>query len=271
IAVYKALYRLFGGFVADVVAAIDQAVHDGVDILNLSVGPNSPPSNTKITYLNSFDITLLSAMKVGVFVAQVAGNGGPSPKTMVYYSPWITTVAAAVDDRQYKKHLTLGNGKILAGLGLSRKFHPELHPGGCVVQDTDDWVADIRRAEDEQARGMHLFLLERFLESDDKNGRVRLEKTVLKGDDELKQVAVGTGVYEDVSCGQLLKSIGYKSIPINGLPFDNYKGIVPNHGGRVLVDASQDHMQYEAGLYMCGWLKRGPTGIIATNLYCAEE
>ncbi|CAA0842214.1 PA-domain containing subtilase family protein [Striga hermonthica] len=119
IAVYKALYRLFGGFVADVVAAIDQAVHDGVDILNLSVGPNSPPTNTKITYLNSFDITLLSAVKAGVFVAQAAGNGGPSPKTMVSYSPWITTVAAAVDDRRYKKHLTLGNGKILAGLGLS--------------------------------------------------------------------------------------------------------------------------------------------------------
>ncbi|CAA0836108.1 NADPH\\x3aadrenodoxin oxidoreductase-mitochondrial [Striga hermonthica] len=112
---------------------------------------------------------------------------------------------------------------------------------------------------------------ERFLESDDKNGHhggVRLEKTVLKGDDELKQVAVGTGVYEDVSCGQ---SIGYKSVPIDGLPFDNYKGIVPNHGGRVLVDASQDQMQYETGIYVCGWLKRGPTGIIATNLYCAEE
>lgn len=47
IAVYKALYRNFGGFVADVVAAIEQAVHDGVDILNLSVGPNSPPATTK--------------------------------------------------------------------------------------------------------------------------------------------------------------------------------------------------------------------------------
>ncbi|KAK6152078.1 hypothetical protein DH2020_014713 [Rehmannia glutinosa] len=49
------------------------------------------------------------------------------------------------------------------------------------------------------------------------------------------------------------------------------KGIVPNHGGRVLADASQDHTQYETGLYVCGWLKRGSTGIIATNLYCAEE
>ncbi|OMO62885.1 hypothetical protein COLO4_32844 [Corchorus olitorius] len=123
IAVYKALYRLFGGFVADVVAAIDQAVHDGVDILSLSVGPNSPPATTKTTFLNPFDATLLAAVKAGVFVAQAGGNGGPFPKTLVSYSPWIATVAAAIDDRRYKNHLILGNGKILAGLGLSPSTH----------------------------------------------------------------------------------------------------------------------------------------------------
>ncbi|XP_024024148.1 subtilisin-like protease SBT2.5 [Morus notabilis] len=123
IAVYKALYRLFGGFVADVVAAIDQAVYDGVDILSLSVGPNSPPATTKTTFLNPFDATLLAAVKAGVFVAQAAGNGGPFQKTLVSYSPWIASVAAAVDDRRYKNHLTLGNGKILAGLGLSPSTH----------------------------------------------------------------------------------------------------------------------------------------------------
>lgn len=113
---------MFGGFVADVVAAIDQAVYDGVDILNLSVGPNSPPATAKTTFLNPFDATLLSAVKAGVFVAQASGNGGPSAKTIVSYSPWIASVAAAVDDRRYKNHLTLGNGKILAGIGLSRQF-----------------------------------------------------------------------------------------------------------------------------------------------------
>ncbi|RYR62648.1 hypothetical protein Ahy_A04g020354 isoform A [Arachis hypogaea] len=123
IAVYKALYRLFGGFIADVVAAIDQAVHDGVDILSLSVGPNSPPATTKTTYLNPFDATLLGAVKAGVFVAQAAGNGGPFPKTLVSYSPWIASVAAAIDDRRYKNHLTLGDGKILAGIGLSPSTH----------------------------------------------------------------------------------------------------------------------------------------------------
>ncbi|CAL5041011.1 unnamed protein product [Urochloa decumbens] len=123
IAVYKVLYRLFGGYVADVVAAIDQAVQDGVDILNLSVGPNSPPTATRTTFLNPFDAALLSAVKAGVFVAQAAGNGGPFPKTLVSFSPWITTVAAGVDDRRYKNHLTLGNGKLLSGLGVSPATH----------------------------------------------------------------------------------------------------------------------------------------------------
>jgi hypothetical protein len=99
-----------------------QAVQDGVDILNLSVGPNSPPTATRTTFLNPFDAVLLSAVKAGVFVAQAAGNGGPFPKTLVSFSPWITTVAAGVDDRRYKNHLILGNGKLLPGLGVSRKF-----------------------------------------------------------------------------------------------------------------------------------------------------
>ena len=46
---------------------------------------------------------------------------------------------------------------------------------------------------------------------------------------------------------------------------------VPNSRGRVLRNASGNDVLLEEGLYVCGWLKRGPTGIIATNLYCAEE
>lgn len=50
-----------------------------------------------------------------------------------------------------------------------------------------------------------------------------------------------------------------------------FAGVVPNDRGRVLSDTSGDHTRLEKGLYVCGWLKRGPTGIIATNLFCAEE
>ncbi|KAH1131954.1 hypothetical protein J1N35_003332 [Gossypium stocksii] len=115
---------------------------------------------------------------------------------------------------------------------------------------------------------------DRFLESYDKKGYVsgvHLEKTALKGIGSEKQIAIGTGQFENLSCGIVLKSIGYKSVPVDDLPFDNQKGVVPNVKGRVLSDNSGDPTSIENGLYVCGWLKRGPTGIIATNLYCAEE
>ncbi|CAH8382702.1 unnamed protein product [Eruca vesicaria subsp. sativa] len=114
---------------------------------------------------------------------------------------------------------------------------------------------------------------ERFLESDENKGHVSgvtLEKTILESVGSGKQIAVGTGEFEDINCGMVLKAIGYKSVPITGLPFDHKKGIVPNVRGRVVSD-SGGISQTEPGLYVCGWLKRGPVGIIATNLYCAEE
>ncbi|KAK7251555.1 hypothetical protein RIF29_34851 [Crotalaria pallida] len=113
-----------------------------------------------------------------------------------------------------------------------------------------------------------------FHESKDKTGHVsgvHFEKTDLKGVGPGIQIAIGTGEFEDIKCGMVLKSIGYKSVPVDGLPFDHKKGIVPNDRGRVLSDSSGDHTLVEEGLYVCGWLKRGPIGIVATNLHCAEE
>ncbi|XP_067225333.1 NADPH:adrenodoxin oxidoreductase, mitochondrial isoform X2 [Chanodichthys erythropterus] len=70
--------------------------------------------------------------------------------------------------------------------------------------------------------------------------------------------AVPTGQIEDVECGLIISSIGYKSIPIDPtVPFDPRKAIVPNDMGRVLDTA---------GLYCSGWVKRGPTGVIATTM-----
>ncbi|KMZ56914.1 hypothetical protein ZOSMA_8G00580 [Zostera marina] len=126
-------------------------------------------------------------------------------------------------------------------------------------------------------RELHFVFFRRpveFLPSDDSSGHVsgiRFEKTHLKGNgDSGKQLAVGTGQYEDINCGVVLKSIGYKSVPVEELPFDDRRGIVPNKEGRVFSDNSEDSIP-ENGLYVVGWLKRGPTGIVATNLYCAEE
>ncbi|KAA8537090.1 hypothetical protein F0562_029568 [Nyssa sinensis] len=118
IAVYKALYRSFGGFAADVVAAIDQAAQDGVDIISLSITPNKRPPGVA-TFFNPIDMALLSAAKAGIFVVQAAGNTGPSPKSVSSFSPWIFTVGAATHDRVYSNSIVLGNNVTIPGVGLA--------------------------------------------------------------------------------------------------------------------------------------------------------
>ncbi|XP_024012453.1 NADPH:adrenodoxin oxidoreductase, mitochondrial isoform X2 [Eutrema salsugineum] len=130
---------------------------------------------------------------------------------------------------------------------------------------------------DRDQRELHFVFFrqpDRFLESDERKGHVsgvNLEKTILESVGSGKQIAVGTGEFEDLNCSMVLKAIGYKSVPINGVPFDHKKGIVPNVNGRVISHTSGGISKTEPGLYVCGWLKRGPEGIIATNLICAEE
>ncbi|EEF32492.1 peptidase, putative [Ricinus communis] len=118
IAVYKALYKSFGGFAADVVAAIDQAAQDGVDIISLSITPNRRPPGLA-TFFNPIDMALLSAVKAGIFVVQAAGNTGPSPKSVSSFSPWIFTVGAASHDRVYTNSIVLGNNLTIPGVGLA--------------------------------------------------------------------------------------------------------------------------------------------------------
>jgi ferredoxin/flavodoxin---NADP+ reductase len=73
---------------------------------------------------------------------------------------------------------------------------------------------------------------------------------------------------ETISCGLVLRSVGYLGSPIAGLAFDEVRGVLPNLGGRVLDSVGGDPI---AGIYAAGWIKRGPTGVIGTNKRCAVE
>ncbi|XP_022720655.1 subtilisin-like protease SBT2.4 [Durio zibethinus] len=117
IAVYKAVYPTVGTL-ADVVAAIDQAIVDGVDILTLSIGPDEPPQDT-VAFLSILDISMLFAQRAGIFVVQAAGNEGPGPSTILSYSPWTVGAAASRTNRRYTGSLLLGNGQNVSGVGLS--------------------------------------------------------------------------------------------------------------------------------------------------------
>jgi ferredoxin/flavodoxin---NADP+ reductase len=71
----------------------------------------------------------------------------------------------------------------------------------------------------------------------------------------------GTGQHETLEAQLVLRSVGYQSVPLAGLPFDERSYTVPNADGRVLGRAGRPL----PGEYVAGWLKRGPTGVIGTN------
>jgi len=94
-------------------------------------------------------------------------------------------------------------------------------------------------------------------------GGVCLERTRLSADGVLE----GTGEIERVDAQLVLRSVGYQSVPLPGVPFDSRSCTVPNAGGRVVDEAGQPL----PGEYVAGWLKRGPTGVIGTNKADAAE
>ncbi|CEG43054.1 nadph:adrenodoxin oxidoreductase [Plasmopara halstedii] len=101
-------------------------------------------------------------------------------------------------------------------------------------------------------------------------GAIRVEKTKLEGKAN-QQRAVGTGDFEVIPCGLVLRSIGYKSEPIDmAIPFDTSRDVIANDQGRV-VTYSDGKSHPIVGLYCTGWVKRGPTGIIGTNIMDARE
>jgi ferredoxin/flavodoxin---NADP+ reductase len=97
------------------------------------------------------------------------------------------------------------------------------------------------------------------------------------GDGKVEQVVIGrnelvgegsnlrakdTGERETLDAGLVLRSVGYRGIPVDGLPFDEGRGVIPNEGGRVIGAEGGEQIP---GAYVTGWIKRGPSGVIGTN------
>ena len=78
----------------------------------------------------------------------------------------------------------------------------------------------------------------------------------------------GGGPPTTIAAGLVITAIGYRGLPVAGLPFDAATGTIPNDGGRVRDPASGAALP---GLYVVGWIKRGPTGFIGTNKSCSQE
>jgi len=107
-----------GCFNSDSVAAIDQAVADGVDVINFSI------SGTLTNFLDPVEVAFLFAADAGVFVAASAGNDGPASSTVAHPSPWLTTVAAGTHNRDGQGSVTLGNGVTYSGASVANAIGP---------------------------------------------------------------------------------------------------------------------------------------------------
>jgi ferredoxin--NADP+ reductase len=87
-----------------------------------------------------------------------------------------------------------------------------------------------------------------------------VERTYLNREGQL----TGTGEVEELPVDLIVRSVGYRGTAMPGVPFDPDRNVIPNRDGRVMEG---DHVI--PGLYVAGWIKRGPTGIIGTNKKCA--
>jgi subtilisin family serine protease len=105
LAAYKVCWEDSGCSDIDILAAFDDAIADGVDVISISIGGMDNGYLKDAISIGSFH-----AMSKGIITVASAGNDGPDPGMVENVSPWILTVAASSIDRQFRTKLALGNG-----------------------------------------------------------------------------------------------------------------------------------------------------------------
>jgi subtilisin family serine protease len=120
LAAYKVCFTLADGtnrascYSSDSAAAIEQAIVDGVDVINFSIGGGANP------YSDAVSLAFLDAYAAGVFVAAAGGNSGPGADTVDHREPWVTTAAASTTDKGFQGSAALtATGANLTVTGIS--------------------------------------------------------------------------------------------------------------------------------------------------------
>ncbi|MCO5614988.1 hypothetical protein L7F22_069275 [Adiantum nelumboides] len=122
IAAYKVCWESLGGCLgADLLAGMDEAISDGVDVISVSLGGSSMP-----LYEDPLAIGAFGALSYDILVSCAAGNTGPSPSSILNNAPWLLTVAASTVDRNFPATVQLGNGDTYDGQSLYTGESPEL-------------------------------------------------------------------------------------------------------------------------------------------------
>jgi len=239
---YKGLGNL-GGFGSDLAASIDQAVADGVDVINYSVGGG--PSLT-----GPDDIAFLFAANAGVYVATSAGNSGPDPATLGGPGtvPWLTTVGANTQPRFFEASLQLGDGSqyagasVTGGIGETRLVDGADVGGDLCIPDTLD---------PEAVDGAIVLCRRGAI------GRAAKSKAVLDAG------GVGMVLYENTDDNNLFTDTHWvPSVHIDNTPGLAVKAYIASNGGGATAQIGEwDRTRWEAAPSMTIFSSRGPNPV----------
>jgi ferredoxin--NADP+ reductase len=143
-----------------------------------------------------------------------------------------------------------------AGLAFDAASEQAIAQDRAIARNVDvirEWA---ERTPVGRSRRIHVHFLARPVElrGEERVAQVDIERTALDG----SGGAVGTGVLATIEANLVVRSVGYRGVPLPGVPFE--AGIIPSVDGRVVTAGSP-----VPGLFVAGWIKRGPTGIIGTN------
>ncbi len=163
-----------------------------------------------------------------------------------------------------------------------------IDPAECELDDASREWLDSDDAEPTNRRNVDIFTEFASREPEGKRKRIVMKfcrsPLEIRGDGRVESIVLGvnelakddsgairardTGERENIYCGLVLRSIGYRGVGLEGLPFDHGRGTIANEQGRVVEPDSGEQV---AGQYVVGWIKRGPSGVIGTNKKDAQE
>ncbi|KAA8534157.1 hypothetical protein F0562_031650 [Nyssa sinensis] len=180
IAVYKICWS-DGCYDVDILAAFDDAISDGVDIISLSVGGSIPLNY----FSDSIAIGAFHAMKNGILTSTSAGNKGPGLASIVNFSPWSLSVAASTIDRKFFTKVQLGNNMVYEGVSINTfDLNNDMYPliyGGDAPNTTGGFTGSMSR-----------YCTGNSLDSNLVKGKIVLCDTLNSGETTLSAGAVGT-------------------------------------------------------------------------------